>query len=237
MPKPQKKRSIDIGRYNADPAEYGKLVEDLYANYPPITLPPEYAQFVEENQLRLLIRLARYKFVAKMLKKTDRVMEVGSGSGLGAVFLGQHCAEVTGIEIKTSEIEEARALNRRKNVRFETVDLFKVPASHRYDCVVALDVIEHMPIAMGRKLVRAMAGQLKDTGLLFIGTPSIYSYPYQSPLSRASHVKCYDLPELVEVIEGSFKRTLSFSMNDELVHTGYHKMAWYYFVLGLMPKR
>ncbi len=238
MPKTQKRKTakVDIGQYNADPAEYRKLVEELYSKYPPITLPPEYAQFVEENLLRFMIRLARYKFVARMLKKTDRVLEVGSGSGLGAVFLGQHCAEVTGIEVKTSELEEARALNRRDNVKFVKADLFTLPDTHRYDCVLALDVIEHMPVAQGRKLVQAMARQVKDTGLVIIGTPSLHSYPYQSPLSKASHVKCYDLPELVEVIEGSFQRTLSFSMNDELVHTGHPKLAWYYFVLAFLAR-
>jgi SAM-dependent methyltransferase len=238
MPKPRKSGAdkVDIGHYNADPVEYRKLVEELYSKYPPITLPPEYAQFVEENLLRFMIRLARYKFVSRMLKKTDRVLEIGSGSGLGAVFLGQHCAEVTGIEVKASEIKEARELNRRANVKFMKADLFTLPATHQYDCVLALDVIEHMPAEQGRKLVRAMAGQLKESGVVIIGTPSIHSYPYQSPLSKASHVKCYDLPELVELIEGSFNRTLSFSMNDELVHTGHPKLAWYYFVLALIPK-
>jgi hypothetical protein len=34
-----------------------------------------------------------------------------------------------------------------------------------------------------------------------------------------------------------FVRTFAFSMNDELVHTGHHKLAWYYFVIGVMPRQ
>jgi SAM-dependent methyltransferase len=227
---------IDIGNYNADPEQYQQLVDDLYTNNPSITLPPEYAAFIQSDQVRLLIRLARYKFVARLVKSSDWVLEIGSGSGLGSIFIGQHCAKVTGIDVKTTEVEEARSINRRPNVEFKLMDLFDLDRSDRYDVVFALDVIEHMPVEKGHQLVAAMVRHLKPTGMLVIGTPSIYSYDYQSPLSKASHVKCYDQGELRELIENYCGRTLAFSMNDELVHTGHPKMAWYYFVLGVVPK-
>ncbi len=228
---------IDIGKYNNDEQAYRSLVEDLYRRFPDgVTLAPEYAHFVHENMLRFFIRLARYKFVARLLKKTDRVLEVGSGSGLGCIFLGQHAARVTGLDVKTTEVEEARRLNRSANVDFVVDDLFNRAPAPTYDCVVALDVIEHMPVEQGRELVRAMVAQLKPSGMLVIGTPSLHSYPHQGALSQASHVKCYDQAELVELIDGCCARTLPFSMNDELVHTGHPKMAWYYFVLGFVPK-
>ena len=226
---------IDIGSYNADPEHYQHLVDELYANYPGITLPPEYDYFVQKDLLRLLIRLARYKFVARLIKRTDRVLEVGSGSGLGSIFLGQHCAHVTGLDVKTTEVEEARSINRRENVEFKVGDILDLEAVQLYDVVVALDVIEHMPVEQGHKLVATMAQHLKPTGMAVIGTPSIYSYEYQGPLSKASHVKCYDQQELVTLVENYFGRTLTFSMNDELVHTGFSKLAWYYFVLALVP--
>ncbi|GDY18982.1 hypothetical protein LBMAG56_03270 [Verrucomicrobiota bacterium] len=228
--------NIDIGQYNANPDLYQSLINDLYAAHPPITLPPEYASFFKNDLLRLLIRLARYKFVARLVKKTDRVLEVGSGSGVGCTFLAQHCAHATGIDVKTTEVEEARSINRRENVAFVCGDLFKQPAERIYDVVLALDVIEHMPVEQGDKLLAAMTARLKPDGMLVIGTPSLYSYPYQSALSQASHVKCYDQQELVSLIERHVGRALPFSMNDEVVHTGYSKMAWYYFVLGFGPK-
>ena len=226
----------EMGLYSQDPERYRQIVEEISANYPGVTLPSEYDYFVQENLLRFLIRLARYKFVARMLKKQDRVLEIGSGSGLGSMFLSQHCAHVTGMEVKGPELDAAKSICRRNNVNFVQGDLFAMPRTGQYDAVVALDVIEHMPMPEGQKLVDAMAGQLKTTGMVVIGTPSIHSYPYQSPASQASHVKCYDQDELLSLVDSSFGRTLPFSMNDEVVHTGFPKMAWYYFVLGFLPK-
>ena len=227
---------VDIGYYHKDPEQIQQLVDELYANYPRITLPPEYAYFVENDLLRLLIRLARYKFVARLIKKNDRVLEVGCGSGLGCMFLSQNCAQVTGIDVNKTEIEEAQAINRRSNAEFKLVDLFQLEDTEKYDVVVSLDVIEHMPVEQGHQLVKKMVGHLKPTGMLVIGTPSIYSYEYQSEASKASHVKCYDQEELLKVIETYCGRAIPFAMNDELVHTGYSKMAWYYFVLAFMPQ-
>ncbi len=227
---------VEGGGYNRNPEKYKELVEELYRDHPPMTLPSEYAYFIEKDLLRFLIRLARYKFVARLIKKTDHVLEVGSGNGMGSIFLSQHCAHVTGLEVKTHEVEEAISINRRQNVTFKVEDLFNVDDSLLFDVVVALDVIEHMDAGSGSKLLAKMARNLKPNGMLVIGTPSIYSYEYQSAFSKASHVKCYDQQEMISLLDEHFGRTLAFSMNDELVHTGHPKMAWYYFFISLLPK-
>ena len=228
---------VDKGKYNKDSELFGEAMNELYERYPDgITLPPPYAFFVNEDFISFLIKLARYKFTAKLLKKTDRILEVGSGPGLGAIFLSQFCQHVTGLEIKTNEIEEARAMSKRDNVEFIQEDFFNLSEEHKYDAIVSLDVIEHLPMELGDKMVAKMAKHINNDGMLILGTPSIYSYPYQGAISQASHVKCYDKQELIQLIDQYFARTISFSMNDEMVHTGHPKMAWYYFVVGFLPK-
>lgn len=228
---------VDTGCYNRDKESYSQLIHELYSQYPDsITLPPEYAYFVNKNLLQLLIRLARYKFVARLVKGSDHVLEVGSGSGLGSIFLAQHCSRVMGIDVKTTEVEEAKSINQRENVEFVAGDFFEMPDELKFDVIVSLDVIEHMPTEQGERLLSNMANHLKPSGMAIIGTPSCYSYEYQSALSKASHVKCYDQKELLSLTDNFFGRTMAFSMNDELVHTGFHKLAWYYFVLAFMPK-
>lgn len=228
---------VDIGKYNKDPIQFTKLVNELYTKYKAgITLGPEYAYFVNENLLSFFIRLARYKFAAKLLKTSDNVLEIGSGSGLGTMFLSQYCKHIDGLEIKKTDFEESLAICNRNNINFIHQDFFELELKNKYDALVCLDVIEHMNEETGQKLVAKIAKFIKDDGLFILGTPSIYSLEYQGKLSKASHIKCYDLDELLSVVNRYFKRTIPFSMNDEVVHTGHPKMAWYYFILGLLPQ-
>lgn len=227
----------DIGKYNKDAGAYEKIIKELFDRNPPITLSSEYAHFIEENTLHLLIRLARYKFAARLIKNTDTVLEVGSGTGVGSLFLSQHAKQVVGLEIKQSEVEEAKGINRRDNVTFLCQDFFEYQPETPVDTIVALDVIEHLTPELGEKMIARMAEIIQPNGMIIVGSPSIYSYAFQSPQSQASHIHCYDQKELVNVIERYFGRTLAFSMNDEIVHTGFPKLAWYYFVIGLVPKR
>jgi 2-polyprenyl-3-methyl-5-hydroxy-6-metoxy-1,4-benzoquinol methylase len=216
-------------------SDHKKLVEELYRRNEKITLSPEYGSFFKDNMMQMLIRLSRYKFAARMLSRDDRVLEVGSGSGLGALFMGQHCCYIKGIDTNGQELDHAKSINRRENVEFESADFFKYADNILYDAVVCLDVIEHMPEERGRLLVEKTTAHLKKTGMLILGTPSIYSYEYQGPLSRAAHVKCYDQNELKSIVNNYYGRVITFSMNDEVVHTGFPNMAWYYFLIGFIP--
>lgn len=228
--------NIDIGKYNKKSEEYSNLINKIYNDFPDgLNLPSEYAYFAKENMLNFYIRLARYKFAARILKKTDQVLEVGCGSGLGSIFLSQHCKNVLGIDTKKTEIEEGKKINKRENLVFLHQDLFDFDPSNKFDVVIALDVIEHLHQETAAKFMNKISMIVKDTGMVILGTPSIYSYSYQGALSKASHVKCYDKTELLSFVELYFGRTVGFSMNDEIVHTGHDKMSWYYLVLAFLP--
>jgi 2-polyprenyl-3-methyl-5-hydroxy-6-metoxy-1,4-benzoquinol methylase len=218
-------------------ARYEDLVKAQHASFPSITLPPEYAELFRINTLQVLIKLSRYKFAARLLKKEDDVLEVGSGTGVGAMFLSQHVAHVTGLEIREHEYEAACAVTSGvKNVSFHLQSLFDYDLGRQHDAVVSLDVIEHFSEQDGHRFVSRIARHCDPTGVVIIGTPSLHSLPYQSKYSQAAHIKCYDQHELVALMDNYFGRTLAFSMNDELVHTGNPKLAWYYFVIGVMPR-
>ena len=151
--------------------------------------------------------------------------------------MSQHASHVTGLEIKEHDYSASCTLNRRDNVSFLHQSLFDYDVDQRHDAVISLDVIEHLSVEDGRKFVARMTSHCKPDGLVLIGTPSIHSFPHQGKYSQASHIKCYDQDELLSLMNDNFGRTFSFSMNDEIVHTGHPKMAWYYFVMGVMPKQ
>jgi 2-polyprenyl-3-methyl-5-hydroxy-6-metoxy-1,4-benzoquinol methylase len=229
-------KKIDTGSYNRDQAAYDALVKELYETHDPITLDATYANFFVNDQTGLLIQLARYKFVTRMIKKTDRVLEIGCGHGLGCMFIGQFSKNVTGIDVKRSFIEEAIKLNRRDNVEYAVEDFFEFSTKKKFDVIVAIDVIEHLEINDGQRMIKKIAECLKSDGMIIIGCPSIYSFPHQGPLSQASHIHCYDKDELCSSVEKYFSRAVGFSMNDEMVHTGHAKMSWYNFALGFGPE-
>lgn len=220
-----------------DLERYEELVRQQHEAFPPLLVSPEIAELMQVNTLQLMIKLARYKFATRLLKKTDNVLEVGSGCGIGTFFLAQHCAHVTGLEIKPHDHEASVSMNRRDNITFLLQSVFDYDPPEKHDVAVSLDVLEHFTKEDGRKLVAKIADLVTDDGMAIIGSPSIHSYPHQGPYSQAAHIKCYDQAEKVALVEESFARAIPFSMNDEIVHTGHPKMAWYNFVVAYGPKR
>ena len=72
-------------------------------------------------------------------------------------------------------------------------------------------------------------------GIVIIGMPSIESQAYASPQSKFGHVSCLTQTELRETLEQYFANVFIFSMNDELVHTGFAKMSHYNLALCCQP--
>jgi len=64
-----------------------------------------------------------------------------------------------------------------------------------------------------------------------IGTPSLESQAYASKASKEGHVNCKSAPDLKELMQRHFHNVFLFSMNDEVVHTGFHPLAHYLFAL------
>ena len=77
---------------------------------------------------------------------------------------------------------------------------------------------------------------LVPEGVLIIGTPSIESQAYASPPSKAGHINCKSGPQLKALLQSYFGEVFLFSMNDEVVHTGFAPMAHYLFALCAAPK-
>jgi len=222
-----KKRNTETGL-----ADFEKSV---LSAYPDITLPPEFTYLLRENLMMFLIKLARYKFIMRLLRKSDTVLDVGCSRGYGSLFLSQHCKRVLGIDGDAAALKDARHLGQRENLEFKQENFFSLSASLKYDAVVAVDVIEHLDEKTGAQFIGKTCKHLKKNGLCIIGTPSIYASPYESEWNRKAHIKMYDQEELSLLLGKFYGRTLAFSMNDELVHTGFPKLAWYYFAIGMYP--
>jgi len=102
----------------------------------------------------------------------------------------------------------------------------------KFTFVASIDVIEHFQRDDGEEIIKTCRDLLDPGGLLILGTPSRFSSPYRSEASRQGHLYEFEPDELRSLCGRYFARTLVFSMNDEVVHTGYNKLAWFFFVIA-----
>jgi hypothetical protein len=78
---------------------------------------------------------------------------------------------------------------------------------------------------------------LKQKGIVIIGMPSLESQKHASILSKMGHVNCKTAVDLKKFLNKFFFHVSIFSMNDEVVHTGFYKMAHYLFAVCYFNKK
>ena len=86
------------------------------------------------------------------------------------------------------------------------------------------------------RFVANMARSLQAHGVAIVGSPSLESQLYASPGSKEGHVNCKTGLDLKALMQRHFHNVFLFSMNDEVVHTGFLKMAHYLFALCCSPR-
>jgi 2-polyprenyl-3-methyl-5-hydroxy-6-metoxy-1,4-benzoquinol methylase len=189
-------------------------------------------QVWNDDPRRLVFLLARYKFVSKMLSGRHYVGEVGCGDAFGSRIVLQEVDQVTVYDFDPLFIEDVRA---RRSARWpidaHIHDIVLNTLPNKHDAIYSLDVIEHIRGEDEHAYLANLRGSLEDDGVLIIGTPSLESQDYASPPSKAGHINCKSGGQLKILLERYFKNVFLFSMNDEVVHTGFAPMAHYLFVV------
>jgi len=185
-------------------------------------------QVWQDDPRRLGILLARYKFVAKMLSGRGDVGVVGCGDAFGTRVVLQEVGNVTVYDFDRVFIEDIRQRrSERWPIQPRLHDIIQGALPHRHDGIYSLDVIEHINGRDEHAYLVNLRDSLTEDGVLIIGTPSLESQPYASPPSRAGHVNCKSGADLKMLLARYFRHVFLFSMNDEVVHTGFYPMAHY----------
>ena len=185
-------------------------------------------QVWHDDPRRLAILLARYKFVAKMFSGRKDVAEVGCGDAFGTRIVQQEVGKVTAYDFDPAFINDiAQRQSTRWPIEAHVHDALVGPLSSRYEGIYSLDVIEHIGVEDEDNFLSNLRDSLTDAGVLIIGSPSRESQAYASPQSKAGHINCKSGPELKALLERYFENVFMFSMNDEVVHTGFFFMAHY----------
>jgi len=185
-----------------------------------------------QDPRRTLFTLARYKFVAKMLSGRNRVLEVGCADAFGTRMVQQEVEHVTAVDFDPVFIEDAKArLNPNWPLDLAVHDVLSGPVQGRFDAVFCLDVLEHVRPENEDRFMCNLIEPLEPQGVVIVGIPSLESQLHASPQSKAGHVNCKSGSDLKAFLQRYFHNVFIFSMNDEVVHTGYFPMAHYLLAL------
>jgi SAM-dependent methyltransferase len=190
-----------------------------------------------EDPRRLLFLMARYKFVGKLLAGKQRVLEVGCGDAFGTRLVLQDVGAICAIDFDPVFVADVNERMDDEKWRFDchVHDCLAGPLPSLFDAAYSLDVIEHIRPEDENLFLENVTRSLDRNGVLIVGTPSLQSQAYASPASKEGHINCKDHIMLRELMSKYFHNVFLFSMNDEVVHTGFYPMAHYLFAVCVTP--
>ena len=190
-----------------------------------------------EDPKRLVFTLSRYKFVAKMLAGKNRVAEIGCGDGFGARIVKQEVGQLTITDYDSYFIKRFEDIASEEwPISAVEHNILEGPLEQKFDAIYSLDVMEHIHSENEHVFIKNIIDSVKSSGVVIIGMPSLESQMYASAGSKEGHVNCKSGKNLKSLMEKFFHNVFLFSMNDEVVHTGFEKMAHYLIVVCTSKK-
>src|SRR5437016_5591288 len=98
-----------------------------------------------DDPRRMTVFLARYKFVAKMLRGKQSALEVGCGDAFGTRIVCQEVPRVVAIDFDPVFVDD---VNRRMELKWQfeckVHDMLAGPLDEQFDSAYSLDVLEHI---------------------------------------------------------------------------------------------
>jgi 2-polyprenyl-3-methyl-5-hydroxy-6-metoxy-1,4-benzoquinol methylase len=204
----------------------------------PVRLGPTASHLWRSDPRHLGFLLARYKFCAKMLVGKSDVLDIGCGDGFGIKTMLQEVKSVHAIDFDPLFIDWARenAEDEGLNCTFSVIDITRETVEGKFDAAYSLDLIEHIKPELEDDCLKNICKALKPDAVCIVGTPNITAKAYASEWSNRGHINLKSGESLRELLSGYFRNVFIFSMNDEVVHTGFSPMVHYLMGVGVGVK-
>ncbi len=209
---------------------------DNYDASGPVQLGPWTSYAWRNDPRHLGFTLARYKFVAKMLSGKNSVLEAGCGDGIGVPVLLQEVGSLHCIDADPHVLRDANKRCQAEGISacsFECLDLTEHRPMGHHDGAFTLDVIEHIPTNLERVFLDNFCATLSPHCVAIIGTPNETAAAYACEQDLNGHINLKSAEELHSLMSQYFENVFMFSMNDEVVHTGFAPMAHYLLAMGV----
>lgn len=213
------------------------MSEPQYQNYfdhEPQKMGPMASQYWRDDPKLLGIHLARYKFVSKMLVGKTLVAEVGCGDGFFSKLVREQVGVLHLYDFDKKFIDHIYDTN-ASNAYVADITKGKLEYGP-YQAIYSLDVMEHIDHENQILYLQNIVKSLAKRGVFIVGMPTLESQKYASPQSKVGHIGCWSGDTLKGVLNCYFHNVFLFSMNDEMVHTGFYPMSHYLIAICTEPK-
>lgn len=199
-----------------------------------ISLGPWSSYSLLNDPKHMCFVLSRYKFCSKMIEGKESILEIGCGDGFGIPIIAQNVKYVLGIDVDDRLISGNRErLKKINNIEFQKIDICETIPNKIFDVIFSIDVLEHLDPHIENEFMNNSCKCLNDDGICIIGTPNITAKQYATSRSDIQHINLKSHETLRKLMGHYFKNVFIFSMNDEVVHTGFENMAHYLFGIGV----
>ena len=169
----------------------------------------------------LMAHLARYIFVTRQMSGTETLIEIGSGTGYGAMTL----SKVAKSTVAFDPYVDSAPLN----LKWGNEKLKFVDSPHNlgpFDVVVSLEVIEHMPRKDADAFLESLVSLGHKDSKWFISTPRVLPDEDRTENRKRAHPFEYSFSEFQTILKQHFRHVHLFSQNDGLISFQNHRMAW-----------
>jgi SAM-dependent methyltransferase len=128
-----------------------------------------YSRYFYETDFKIdVLTLKRYQNILDQIepvRKTNRILDFGCGTGLFLEVARERGWDVVGVEISELAIQHLK----KKNIPCLTAD-----NSQPFDAVICIEVIEH--VANPRQTIEWFAKMIRPGGYLYLTTPNITTF-------------------------------------------------------------
>lgn len=165
----------------------------------------------------------RWSFARRFINTKQNVLEIGCGEDrpLSKILTGgaaPHVGHYTGVDLNKLKPSNSQRLQFIGEFNFveRYKELLKGDNKSGFDVIVHFEVIEHMKVEHGAKMLKACYAALKPGGIMLMSTPC-----YDGKRHAANHIHEYTVPELQKYTEkAGFKVEKRYGTFMDIKHAG-----------------
>lgn len=168
-------------------------------------------------------------------ENSRKILDVGCGIGWSSYELSKYCsqAKIEGIDFSPRLIETAQKLFSNVNLNYRVFNILNSGLTGDYDCVIMIDVYEHIPKRDREKFHKSLKELLKDQGRVVLACPSKY---HQEWLRNNQPEGLQPIDEDVDLDD---VRKIAQDVNGEIIFFEYQKIwmsfDYFYAVIEINP--